>query len=363
MTYFNTIPDLVLHIPLLGTFDVSTLLLAAGTFLGLFLGFRILQSIILHRLASLSARTHTDIDDVLIAAVQSIQPWAYTLFALYIALQFYTLPHIADMGAKFVVYFVVAWQAIEVATKVIEYAVARLLAKDEDGDGQVDPGAATASEMVTLIARLALWAMGGLFVLSNLGIEVTSLLAGLGIGGVAVAFALQGILSDLFASFSIYFDKPFRIGDYIVIGEHSGTVEKVGIKSTRIRTLQGEELVVSNAELTTARVQNFKKMKERRIAMQFGITYETPYDKVEAVNGIVERIFADISNARLDRVHFTTFADSALLFDVVYYVDSSDYTEFLNAQQQFNFDLMQSFSEQGIEFAYPTQTIYTKTVS
>ena len=129
--------------------------------------------------------------------------------------------------------------------------------------GIIDPNTATASNMVGLLARVILWALGILFVLSNLGIEVTSLLAGLGIGGIAIAFALQGILSDLFSSFSLYFDKPFRIGDYVVIGQHSGTVEKIGIKTTRIRTLQGEELVVSNNELTTTRVQNFKKMQER----------------------------------------------------------------------------------------------------
>jgi small-conductance mechanosensitive channel len=139
--------------------------------------------------------------------------------------------------------------------------------------------------------------------------------------------------------------------------------KKIGIKSTRIRTLQGEELVISNAELTTARVQNFKKMTERRISSQFGITYETPQDKVRQVNGIVERIFQDITAARLDRVHFVTFADSALIFELVYYVESAEYPDFLNAQQKFNFTLMERFAEVGIEFAYPTQMIYTKVVS
>jgi len=260
------------------------------------------------------------------------------------------------------VYVAVVYQGIEVALKFVAYGTTRFLEKDEDGDGVVDPNAATASHLVTLLARILLWTFGTIFVLSNLGIEVTSLIAGLGIGGIAIAFALQGVLSDLFASFSIYADKPFRIGDYIIIGADSGVVERIGVKTTRIRTLQGEELVVSNAELTTARVQNFKKMKERRTAMQFGVTYETSHDKVKAINGIVERIFEAVEGARLDRVHFTTFADSALLFDVVFYVDSPDYADFLDRQQQFNFELMDKFAEIGIEFAYPTQTIYTKAV-
>ncbi|MCA9325000.1 mechanosensitive ion channel, partial [Candidatus Saccharibacteria bacterium] len=155
---------------------------------------------------------------------------------------------------------------------------------------------------------------------------------------------------------------PFRIGDFIVIGTDKGTVEKIGIKSTRIRTLQGEELVVSNAELTTARVQNFKKMQERRISTQFGITYETPQERVKEVPGIVQRIFEAQPKARLDRVHFASFGDSALIFELVYYVESSDYTEFMDIQQAFNFDLMERFAELGIDFAYPTQTIYTKAV-
>jgi small-conductance mechanosensitive channel len=205
-----------------------------------------------------------------------------------------------------------------------------------------------------------LWVLGGLFILSNLGIEVTSLIAGLGIGGIAVAFALQGILSDLFSSFSIYFDKPFRIGDFIVIGTDSGIVERIGIKSTRIRTLQGEELVVSNAELTTARVQNFKKMQERRIVTNFGITYETDAQLLRQVKSVVQDIFGCIDGAKLDRVFFTTFGDSALQYEVVYFVSSSEYAEFLRVQEEFNIALFEKFAELGIDFAYPTQTIYTK---
>jgi len=193
-----------------------------------------------------------------------------------------------------------------------------------------------------------------------MGIEVTSLIAGLGIGGVAIAFALQGILSDLFASFSIYFDKPFRIGDFITVGTDSGTVQKIGIKTTRIKTLQGEELVISNAELTTARVQNFKKMQERRGSLQFGVTYETASDKVKGINTTVEQIFESLKMGRLDRVHFTSFGDSALIFDVVFYSESAAYADFLDLQQAFNFALMDKFAKDGVEFAYPTQVVYLK---
>lgn len=356
------LPEMTYWLPFFGLTDIKPYVLALILFLLLASAFKLLQLIILARLYTLSQKTHTDIDDALIGAIRSIRAWVYTLVALYIALQAFALPHWADMTLTAVFLFAVVWQAIEIAVKFIEYAVARFVEKDEDGDGEVDPNAATAGDMIKLLSRIVFWALGALFVLSNLGIEVTSLLAGLGIGGIAVAFALQGILSDLFASFSIYFDKPFRVGDFIVLGTDSGTVERIGIKSTRIRTLQGEELVVSNAELTTARVNNYKKMSERRIVMQFGITYETPHERVKEVLGIVTRIFDSTNGTRLDRVHFTTFGDSALIYEVVYFVESSDYTEYLDIQQRVNFELMDRFAEVGIEFAYPTQTVHVKQV-
>ncbi len=359
----SALPELSATLPFVGTLNVAPYLAAVAIFVGLSVFFKGVLMAVLAHLRHLSSKTATDVDDVVIGALSGVRAWVYTLVALFVALQLFELPKMVDMALTGLVLFAVAWQAIEVALCFVEYAARRFLEKDEDGDGEVDPNAATAAHMVTLVSRIALWAFGVIFVLSNLGIEVTSLIAGLGIGGIAVAFALQGVLSDLFASFSIYADKPFRIGDYIVIGTDAGTVERIGIKTTRIRTLQGEELVVSNAELTTARVQNFKKMQSRRSAVQFGITYETPHEKVKQVKGIVQRIFEGIDGARLDRVHFTTFGDSALLFDVVFYVDSPEYSVFLDKQERFNFELMDKFAELGIEFAYPTQMIYTKTVS
>ena len=355
-------PDLVYTLPYYGEVNLNLLAAAAVVFIGLTAFFWVLRMVVLQRLRAWAHKTSARFDDVLIAAVEDVRAWVYSLIALYAALQFFPLPEVLDLIIRGVFYFAIVWQAINAAGHFVEYFTASFLEKDEDGDGEVDPNAATAAHLVTLLAKIAFWALGGIFVLSNLGIEVTSLIAGLGIGGVAIAFALQGVLGDLFASFSIYFDKPFRIGDFITVGNDSGTVEQIGIKSTRLRDLQGEELVISNAELTAARVHNFKKMDERRIVTKFGITYETPQERVKEVPGIVERIFASIDGARLDRVHFTTFGDSALTFEVVYFVETADYTEYLDAQQRFNFDLMTRFAELGIDFAYPTQTIYTKAV-
>ena len=358
----SLLPTMEANLPFFGTLDVTSYIAAIILFVVLIVLFKLVQVVVLGRLQALSRKTKTDVDDVIIDAIKDIRIWVFTLVSFFVALQLFTLPEKVFMVLSGLVYLAIVYQGIEIALKFVEYGAQRFLEKDEDGDGVIDPNAANASHLVTLIARIILWAFGIIFVLSNMGIEVTSLIAGLGIGGIAIAFALQGVLSDLFASFSIYLDKPFRIGDYIVLGTDSGTVERIGVKTTRIRTLQGEELVVSNAELTATRVQNFKKMKERRTAMQFGVTYETSHDKVKAISGIVERIFENIEGTRLDRAHFTTFADSALVFDVVFYVDSPEYADYLDRQQKFNFELMEKFAELGIDFAYPTQTIYTKTV-
>jgi len=359
----NTLPVFAVKVPLVGLVDFTTPVAAFLTFVIVRTVFWVLQTVILHHAGVLAAKTKGEFDDVLVGAFSDIRTWVYNLVALFIALKFFDLSETVNNVVTGLFYFAVVWQLIEIATKLLDYLASTFMYKDEDADGVVDPSVATASHLITLIARILMWALGVLFVLSNLGIEVSSLLAGMGIGGIAIAFALQGVLGDLFASFSLYFDKPFRVGDFIIIGTDSGTVERIGIKTTRIRTLQGEELVVSNTELTTARVQNFKKMEKRRIVTRFGITYETAQDKVKQVPEVVTQIFEQLEYANLDRVHFASYGDSALIFELVYFVESSEYVVYMNSQQDFNFKLMERFAELGINFAYPTQTIYTKTIN
>lgn len=358
----SSVPVVEFSVPLIGVVDIVPLVVSLGLFIGIIVVSKIVLVIVLRRIEILSRKTKNDFDDVLVAAIRGIRPWMYTLVAAYVATQVFTLPEMLAMVWKGVVSFAVTWQVIEILSRFIAYGTEKLITKKDDVDAEVDPNAATASALIRLIARIVLWAFGGIFILSNLGIEVTSLIAGLGIGGIAVAFALQGVLSDLFASFSIYLDKPFRLGDFVVIGSDSGTIEKIGIKSTRIKTLEGQQLVVSNAELTSARVENYKKMERRRVVSSFGITYETAKEKVKKVNAIVTDIITNIEGVTFDRVHFTTFGDSALLFELVYHIESSEYVAFLDIQQTFNFALLEAFAEEGIDFAYPTQTIYHQAV-
>lgn len=345
---------------LLGFLIDERFLLAAGVFLSVVGVSYVLRYVVLRRLEKAARNSVTQFDDVVVAAVQSISMWGYGAVAVYVAVQFYGQLTWMESWLPGVMAVILVWQGIRVCSQIVSYVTAQVVEKDEDGDGVADPASATMSSMVTLLFQIAMWAVGGVWVLSMFGIDVTALLAGLGVGGIAIAFALQGVLGDLFASFSIYLDKPFRIGDYIVIGGDSGIVERIGIKTTRIRTLQGEELVVSNTELTTARLQNFKKMEERRVKTVLGVTYETPQDLVKKIPDTVSQLFSDLDGCRLDRCHFKSFGDSALLFEVVYYVETAEYAEFMNIQQDFNFMLLEVFAQLGIEFAYPTQMVYHK---
>ena len=355
----EVLPDLIYETPSGGTFDFEPYVIAALLFFGLSLLFKLIQVVVVAYLKKLSIKTVTDMDDVAIGAVAGIRPFVYMITAFYISVQTLEMVNWLDQSIKLVFLVAVVWQLVNMAVIFVDYFARRALQKRNE-DGEIDASSATAAHMVGLLARIVLWILGLLLILSNMGVEITALVASFGVMGVAVAFAMQGILEDLFNSFSIQFDKPFQVGDYIVIGTDSGTVEKIGIKTTRIRTLQGEELVVSNKELTTVRVQNFKMMEERRILTKFGVTYDTPQEKLKAIPGMIERIFEAEEGGRLDRVHFTEFGDSALMFDVVYYVESSEYVDFLDIQQRINFDIMDKFAEVGIEFAYPTQTLYIK---
>jgi small-conductance mechanosensitive channel len=223
---------------------------------------------------------------------------------------------------------------------------------------EADGGHRMTMNALSFIGRLVLWATILLLILDNLGIDVTALVAGLGIGGVAVALAVQNILGDLFSSLSIVLDKPFVLGDFVIVGDLMGSVEHIGIKTTRVRSLSGEQLVFSNTDLLTSRIRNFGRMMERRVVFKVGVTYQTPPEKLEAVPGIIRNAIEALDKTRFDRSHFSAFGDFSLDFETVYYVLSPDYNLYMDIQQAINLEIFRRFADQGIEFAYPTQTLF-----
>ena len=226
---------------------------------------------------------------------------------------------------------------------------------------QADTAAASARSAVSLVrfvARVAVWSVILLLMFDNLGIDVTALVAGLGVGGIAVALAAQNILGDLFASLAIILDKPFEVGDFIIVGDKMGTVERIGIKTTRIRSLTGEQLVVANADLLGSRVHNYKRMSERRVVFSIGVTYEPPADTVEILPGLLREIVEARDSVRFDRAHFKGFGDSALSFEIVYWVLSADFAVYMDIQQAINLEILRRFEALGVDFAYPTRTVH-----
>ena len=223
-----------------------------------------------------------------------------------------------------------------------------------------DPTISTALGSVGFLIRFAVGATFVMLALANLDIDIGPLIASLGIGGVALALALQGVLGDLFASLSIIFDKPFAVGDSIQVGDLSGTVEHVGLKSTRLKSVTGEQLVFSNGDLLGSRIRNYQRRQERRCAFTLGVTYDTPSEKLERIPNLIQEIIESHENVRFDRCFFMVFGDSALNFESVYYSLVPDFKTYGETHHAVNLEIFRRFAEEGIEFAYPTQTIYVE---
>lgn len=320
-------------------------------FLVIFLVFVLFKRVIVHRLRKLAKFTKTTVDDQLVHILDDIPAHFYYVVALYFPLK---LVVVNELGLKIiyaVFIIVLVYQMVRVAQSLINYFLSGVVARKGDQYSTTFYG-------VKLLANFILWSIAILLVLSNLGFDITSLVASLGIGGIAIALAVQNVLGDIFASFSIYFDRPFEIGDYIVVDKHDGFVEKIGLKTTRLRTLQGEELVISNNELTNSRISNFKKMKRRRVVVLIGLEYATNNANLKKAKEIMKKTTESVDGVEYDRCFFTTFGSHSLDFELVYYVLSDDKVFALERQEKINLMIKEAFEKEGIVIAFPTQTIY-----
>jgi small-conductance mechanosensitive channel len=321
---------------------------------GVLVGLRVILAIVIGRLTALSKRTTNQWDDLVCTAVRQTKFLILLAAAVYVGSLYLELSERLDnrlMKALVVVLWlqVGIWGSAAFRAWVERYR-ARKLAEDAS--------AATVVTLGSFIGRLALWVTVLLLVLDNLGVEITALLAGLGVGGIAVALALQNVLGDLFASLTIVLDKPFVIGDFLSVGEERGTVQSIGLKTTRLKSLSGEQLVFSNNDLLQSRIRNYGRMNERRIALTVGVTYQTPREKLERIPTILRESVESQERARHDRSHLKAFGDFAIVFETVYFVLVPDYTVYMDVQQAINLRIHARFEDEGIEFAYPTQTIH-----
>ncbi len=312
----------------------------------------------LKRLKSIASKTETDIDDLVTQLLEKTKFVFVALVALYAGAISLTLPPEVDdvLSTILVLGFLV--QGAFWANGVVNY----MLGSWAQQKFEADPTISTALGSVGFLIRFAVWATFAMLALDNLGVDIGPLVASLGIGGVALALALQGVLGDLFASLTIVFDRPFAVGDYIQVGDMAGTVQHVGLKSTRILAPTGEQLVFSNADLLGSRIQNFQLRQERRCAFTLGVTYDTPREKLERIPGMIQEIVESHENTRFDRCYFMVFGESALNFETQYHVLVPDFQTYGETHHAINLEIFKRFAEQGIEFAYPSQTIYVEGV-
>lgn len=216
---------------------------------------------------------------------------------------------------------------------------------------------APAMKWMSILIKTVIWGIALILFLDNIGVKINSLLAGLGIGGLAIAFAAQTVLADIFCFFTILFDRPFEIGDFITVGEQMGTVEHIGVKTTRLRALTGEQLIFSNGDLTGSRIQNFKTLEQRRVLFSLGVTYDTKADTLKEIPGMIREIIEQISDTKFGRAHFSSYGDFSLNFEIVYFVLSNDYDRYMDIHQEINLRIKEEFDRRKIAFAFPTVTV------
>ncbi len=314
----------------------------------------LVRKILVWRLARIADRTTNVVDDVLVSVLRATKFYFIIALALYVAVSVAPVGETVTLYISRVAFVLLLLQAISWGNHLITDWVSRY----RERKLETDAAAVTTMQAVGFVARLLLYTIILLLALDNFGVDVTALVAGLGIGGIAIALALQNVLGDLFASLSIVLDKPFVVGDFLNLGEYVGTVEQIGLKTTRLRSLSGEQIIISNSDLLSSRIRNFKRMFERRILFSFGVVYQTSSAHLVEIPAIVREIIESLDDTRFDRAHFNAFGDSSLDFEVVYFVLVPDYNTYMDRQQTINLALFERFEKMGVDFAYPTRTIF-----
>lgn len=297
--------------------------------------------------------------NVLLEVIKNIKKIFIFAFAVFFALLWVDVPaHISPIIHKsFTVIFIL--QLGQIAVLIVQMWLSNQINSSVDRDQDK----VTTINLISILSRVAIYSIIFLLVLNNLGVDITALITGFGIGGIAIALAVQNILSDLFSSLTIILDKPFKVGDMIVVGESSGTVEHIGLKTTRLRSISGEQLVMGNSDLLKSRIQNFKIMKDRRVLQKITVVYQTPSDVLEKIPAWIKDIILAESKARFERCHLLRFLDSSLEFELVYWVNAPEMLAYAEVSQKINFAIFKKFNQENVDFAYPTQTVFIKSLS
>jgi small-conductance mechanosensitive channel len=324
------------------------ILIAIGTYLTLW----ILKNVGIVKLKKISATTSTTFDDLILSVLEKTRNYFMLGIALYTGFQAYSLDKVYGHYADKIFIVLLAFQAITWGKEAVNSWVTLTLKKKQN-----DPSLKTSLGFVALLLKFLLLTLVFLFALNNLGVNVSTFIAGLGVGGIAIALAVQNILGDLFSSLSIVMDKPFVIGDFVSLGEWAGTIEHIGLKTTRIRSISGEQVVVSNSDLLSSKIRNFKRMHERRIVFQLGVTYSTKREDLKQAPQLIKDIISNQEKTRFDRAHFLKYGAYSLDIEVAYFILSPEYVVYADIHQKILLDIHEAFEKNNLEFAFPTQSV------
>lgn len=328
------------------------MLIALGIAAAVFLVLLSLREIVVRRLAKRAEKSPNGFDDLVVSLGRRAQIVVIAVAALYAGSLYVTLTprqeQILRAAAEIAVFLQVAlWASV-----AIDFWLARQRRRMDH-----DPTSVALAGVLRFVAKLTLWTLLLLMALDNVGVNVTALITGLGVGGIAVALALQNVLGDLLASLSIVLDKPFVLGDAITVDTLTGTVESIGLKTTRLRAVSGEQLVFANSDLLKSRIRNWKRLAERRVVLAFGVPYDTPPDVIEHIPGMVRALVEAQELTRFERAHFKGFGASSLDFEAIYWILTPDYGLYMDRQQAVNLGLLRAFEREGIDFASGSQTV------
>ena len=327
-------------------------LFALGIIIGAMIIVIIAKRLVLNRLKKNEHKDNILSYNFLIKSVSSFAIPLFYLGAFYLALGFVETNETIGKVLKTIYLLISVWILIKFAIAIIEFIVTKYSQNTEREDD------VKRFKPLLGFINFVFYIIGILFILDNLGFHISTVIAGLGIGGIAIALAAQAVLGDLFSYFVIYFDRPFELGDFIRVDDKVGVIEKIGVKSTKIRALSGELLIMSNSNLTNSRVHNFKQMMRRRVVFMIGVVYQTSADQLEAIPKFIKKTIDEIPEATYDRSHFFRYNDFSLDFETAYYIETNDYVKYMDIQQEINLKIYREFENKGIQFAYPTRTIY-----
>lgn len=331
---------------------VSRYLWALGTFLLSLLIISLLKNLILKRLVHWGLKKSGEQDTKLLYLVNRYLLMAMYLSAFYVSIKLLYVSSFITRIINICSFALFVYLIVVFITTFLEFGLKKY--SDKYGD---DSGRQLVFHWIIKSLKAIIWIVAFILFIQNLGVQIGALVTGLGIGGVAIAFAAQTILGEIFSYFTIFFDRPFEVGDFINTGEFSGSVEHIGLRTTKLRSIGGEQLIFSNKDLTNSRVKNYKRMEERRVSFSISVVYNTPNEKLKQIPPMIKEIIEEKPDTRFDRAHFAAYTEYSLRFDIVYYYLSSDYNGYMDTQQKINFAIKEYFEKNKINFAYPTQTI------